>query len=101
MNLLYFFFRDLISNNPPPQNPILLLIRNRRLFRLTLSIAVALGIASLSIDNGQGSTPSALHKVSVAMFIVLTVLQAFQTAVLARNYYAGTSCFPSRIHARY
>ncbi|KAF4615433.1 hypothetical protein D9613_003543 [Agrocybe pediades] len=81
---------DLVSRNPAPTNPVLLLIRNRRLFRLALVAGVVLGITALSINNGQMSnTTSTMHTVSVVIFLVLTVLQAFQTAILVSNHYGG------------
>ncbi|KDR82182.1 hypothetical protein GALMADRAFT_58965 [Galerina marginata CBS 339.88] len=80
---------ELLTDRPPPRNPLLLLIRNRKVFRFALSAGVALGIASATIDNGQSTTAKALHKVSVIVFLILTVLQAFQTAMLARMDMAG------------
>ena len=52
-----------------------------------------LGIVSAVGKNGQDPTQSnTMHIVSVLIFLVLTVLQACQTAVLARNHYSrGTS----------
>jgi len=82
-----------ISDRPPPKNALLLLIRNRRLFRLAMTIAVALGIVSSTMHNGQSSTASALHKISVIIFLILTVLQAFQTLMLARMEHSGATHF--------
>ncbi|KDR82181.1 hypothetical protein GALMADRAFT_135541 [Galerina marginata CBS 339.88] len=76
---------ELLSDRPPPRSPLLILIRNRRLFRLAMTAAVALGISSSTIDNGQSSTAKALHKISIIIFLILTVLQAFQTVMLAMD----------------
>jgi hypothetical protein len=75
---------ELLSDRPRSKNPILIITRNRGIFRMAMSIAVALGIASATIDNGQSSTAKALHKISVIVFFILTLLQAFQTVVLAK-----------------
>ncbi|PPQ91306.1 hypothetical protein CVT25_006600 [Psilocybe cyanescens] len=82
---------ELLCGGPPPRSPILVLVKNRRIFRLAMLVAVVLGVYSASHNNGQGSTSSALHKVSIIIFLVLTVLQAFQTVMLARTEYAGDS----------
>jgi hypothetical protein len=76
---------ELISGRPPSANPILALIRNRHAFRMALSVGVAVGIAGSSIDNGLSSTARTLHKASLIIFLVLTCLQAFQTAILAKQ----------------
>ncbi|KAF9557577.1 hypothetical protein CPC08DRAFT_774939 [Agrocybe pediades] len=74
---------DLVSKNPAPTHPLLLLLRNRHLFHLAMMPAVALGIAASSINNSQTSTTtSAMHTISVIIFLVLTVLQAYQTVIL-------------------
>jgi hypothetical protein len=80
---------ELISGRPQPTNPILVLTRNRHLFRSALSIGVAVGIASATIDNGLSPTARTLHKASLIIFLVLTVLQAFQTLLLAKMDMSG------------
>ncbi|KAJ3716733.1 hypothetical protein DFJ43DRAFT_1134544 [Lentinula guzmanii] len=87
----------------PFDNILNRLIRNRTFFHLTLSTGVALGIAGIvqTSDNPSDSTGSALRKASVVIFVVLTVLQAYQTVVLViaerrddldeRKQYLGTS----------
>jgi hypothetical protein len=94
---------ELLSDRPQSTNPILVITRNRRLFRLAMSIAVALGISSATIDNGQSSTAKSLHKISVIIFLVLTILQAFRTAILAtidrtdgNQYKPGNQTFGSK-----
>jgi hypothetical protein len=80
---------ELLSGREESKNLIIRLTRNRRLFRLGLTVAVALGIAgsSMTSSNSNSSTGinsgSALRKVSTAIFVVLTALQAFQTVILA------------------
>lgn len=54
-----------------------------------MTVAVVLGVFSATHNNGQGNTSATLHKVSIIIFLVLTVLQAFQTAMLARMEYGG------------
>jgi hypothetical protein len=61
------------------------IIGDKRLFRLTLMVAVALGIAGAS--QASGSTPlngNTLRIVSAAIFLVLTVLTGYRTVLLAR-----------------
>lgn len=80
---------ELLSGREESKNPVIRLTRNRRLFKISLLAAVALGIVGLSssstsTSSGSGSSSnSILHKVSTAMFVVLTALQAFQTVILA------------------
>jgi len=54
--------------------------------------AVVLGIVSATQTNDDGSTSatsSSLHKVSIIIFLVLTVLQALQTLILVRMEISG------------
>ncbi|KAF5318140.1 hypothetical protein D9619_012044 [Psilocybe cf. subviscida] len=81
---------ELLSGREASRNPIIALTRNRRLFRVALIVAVALGIAGLSSSSSNSSTGSigsgsnsTLHKVSTGIFVALTALQAFQTVILA------------------
>lgn len=82
---------EILSGHPKSKNIFMALIKNRRLFRLTMIVAVVLGSVSSSISNGGSSqVASALHKATIIIFLVLTVLQAFQTVLLIRMEYAGT-----------
>ncbi|KAK7040390.1 hypothetical protein VNI00_009867 [Paramarasmius palmivorus] len=69
--------------------PILRIAGNRNLFRLILLVAVVLGSvgSSKSADFSNPDdikTGKTLHDVSTIIFLVLTVLQTLQTAVLIR-----------------
>jgi len=81
--------RELLSDAPPPTGIISRITRNRHLFRLALSAGVAVGITG-SINAASTTSTSAvalgkkLRKVSIIIFLVLTVLQAFQTLILLR-----------------
>ncbi|KAK0210031.1 hypothetical protein DFS33DRAFT_1370655 [Desarmillaria ectypa] len=76
--------RELLSDLPPAKGILSRLARNRRIFRLSLSAGVALGIAGITTEsnNPTSSVGTALRKASVIIFLVLTVLQAYQTVVL-------------------
>ncbi|TFK35428.1 hypothetical protein BDQ12DRAFT_655543 [Crucibulum laeve] len=80
--------RESLVDIAPPTNIISSLTRNRKLFRLAMTAAVAIGItgSSMSQDSSPQSvnTGSTLRKISAIIFLVLTVLQAYQTCVLAR-----------------
>ncbi|KAH9483427.1 hypothetical protein JR316_0002894 [Psilocybe cubensis] len=52
-------------------------------------VAVVLGVSAATHNNGQGNAAATLHKVSVIIFFVLTVLQAFQTILLVRMESGG------------
>lgn len=69
------------------ENPLITLTRNRRLFRLVMTIAVALGIAASSSVKSDGSLPSsstALREASTIIFLVMTALLVLQTLYFAR-----------------
>ena len=60
------------------------------LFRLTMLVAVALGVVSASKTNAthnasNDSTIKSLREASTAIFLVLTIFQAFQTLFLAKE----------------
>ncbi|CAA7266695.1 unnamed protein product [Cyclocybe aegerita] len=76
-----------LSDRPPTTNPIIRLTQNRRMFRLALLVAVVIGVVAASGSNGglNDNTSSALRKTSTSIFLVLTVLQAFQTIYLAQT----------------
>lgn len=82
-----------LSNMPLPQNIISRFTQNRHLFRVTLSIAIVLGIIgitkSTSSDASSRSTGSTLHKASTIMFLVLTILQAYQTVLFTMSNNIG------------
>ncbi|KAJ4475506.1 hypothetical protein J3R30DRAFT_3294103 [Lentinula aciculospora] len=92
-----------LCSNISFDNIISRLTRNRMLFHLTLSTGIALGITGIveTSDDPSDSIGSALRKVSVIIFVVLTVLQAYQTVTLViaerrddldeRTRYLGTS----------
>ncbi|KAF5369143.1 hypothetical protein D9757_011065 [Collybiopsis confluens] len=74
------------SSTPATHNPhpLMILLRNRKLFHLALTGGVIMGI--IGITNSTGSSPSSsgnnLRKASLAVFVVLTILQALQTFTL-------------------
>ncbi|KAE9408494.1 hypothetical protein BT96DRAFT_873610 [Gymnopus androsaceus JB14] len=65
---------------------ILHLLRKRRLFRLTLLIPMALGIAGINetSSNPDSSTGTTLRKASTIVFLVLTTIPVLQTVVLIK-----------------
>jgi len=84
--------RILLADPTPPENPILRITQNRRLFRLGILIALILGIISSTTTNSNGSsstTASSLHIASTVLFLVITVLQAVQTIFLATKRVPG------------
>lgn len=83
-----------MSDRSPQYHPVAALTRNRHLFRLILTAGVALGIVGATQSNPEGSLATTLHKVSVIIFLVLTVLQAIQTVLLASMDLAGETYFP-------
>ncbi|KAF8955120.1 hypothetical protein BDZ97DRAFT_1675192 [Flammula alnicola] len=86
----YTICNEIIAGRPESNNPIIRLTKNRQLFRLALTVAVALGIVAASSNNGAESTTNqALHKASTIIFLLLTILQAFQTTVLTRMEIEG------------
>ena len=90
----HFFHRDLLTGRPPPSHPVLRFTRNRRLFRVLLMVAVALGIASSSMTDAthtaaNDNTIKSLHEASTIIFLVLTALQALQTLRLVKDEQLG------------
>ncbi|KJA18843.1 hypothetical protein HYPSUDRAFT_168757 [Hypholoma sublateritium FD-334 SS-4] len=78
---------EIMLNRPESENPIIRLAKNRRLFRLALLIAVILVVSSTSSTNSDGTVSNSSktqHAVGVAIFLVLTAVQAFQTLILAK-----------------
>ncbi|KAF8888344.1 hypothetical protein BD779DRAFT_1524935 [Infundibulicybe gibba] len=88
--------RMLLSDSSKPTGMIASLTANRRIFRLAMTAAVALGIAGAS--NAQSSDPhtanvgKTLRIVGTIIFLVLTVLQAYQTLRVVRAECEDTSC---------
>ncbi|KAF9066003.1 hypothetical protein BDP27DRAFT_1547739 [Rhodocollybia butyracea] len=82
---------ELCEARAPPkyENPFNLLTRNRRLFHLVAVAALIMGIIGITDSTGSSSSPSssgtALRRASVAVFLVLTLVQAYQTFVLVRT----------------
>ncbi|KAJ3869916.1 hypothetical protein EV359DRAFT_29024 [Lentinula novae-zelandiae] len=68
----------------PFDNILNRLMRSRIFFHLGLSTGVALGIVGIveTSNNSSSTIGSVLRKVSVIIFVVLTVLQAYQTVTL-------------------
>jgi len=84
--------RILLADPTPPENPILRITQNRRLFRVAILIALILGIVSATSTNSNGSTSTTsntLHIASTVLFLVVTVLQAVQTIFLASKHITG------------
>ncbi|KAF8179636.1 hypothetical protein BJ912DRAFT_982311 [Pholiota molesta] len=78
---------EILQNRPQSSNPLVRLTKNRLFFRIGLFVAVVLGILSAKEISSNGTishTGNIEHIVSTILFLVLTLLQAFQTVVLAR-----------------
>ncbi|KAF9477939.1 hypothetical protein BDN70DRAFT_944910 [Pholiota conissans] len=78
---------EIMQNRPESSNPIIRLTKNRRLFRLTLLIAVILGVVSSTSASKTGTFSSSgktERQASTILFLILTLLQAFQTLLLAQ-----------------
>ncbi|EIW85842.1 hypothetical protein CONPUDRAFT_70536 [Coniophora puteana RWD-64-598 SS2] len=82
--------RGLLSDAPLPNGPISRITRRRPLFRICLTAAVAVGITG-AIEYAIGTKQSTidlgntLRKVSLWIFLVLSVLVLFQTYLLIRS----------------
>ncbi|KAG6834755.1 hypothetical protein H0H93_007600 [Arthromyces matolae] len=77
--------RWLLLDNPPEleQGPLRLL-KNRRLFRIVLLVAVVIGvIGSTRADSSDPQNGKPYKVASTIIFLALTVLSAFQTVLLA------------------
>ncbi|KAG7086245.1 hypothetical protein E1B28_002215 [Marasmius oreades] len=77
--------------DPAPPNP-LSLIRNQRVYRLIALVAVILGIVAntKSTSPEDEGTGKALKIVSTVIFLMLTLLQTFQTFMLVRVERSGS-----------
>lgn len=83
----HHFRSEIVQNRPESSNPIVQLTKNRRLFRLGLLAAVILGIVASNQISSNGiisHSGKVEREVSTILFLALTLLQAFQTVVLAR-----------------
>ncbi|KAF5386897.1 hypothetical protein D9615_002115 [Tricholomella constricta] len=85
--------RELVSDYTPSAGIVSRIIRRRRLYRLTLLVAVVIG--SVGISEANTNDPSAvsvgqgLHQASTIIFLVLVVLLAYQTLILAKAELRG------------
>ncbi|KAJ3491551.1 hypothetical protein NLJ89_g11327 [Agrocybe chaxingu] len=91
---------EALSDRPESKIRLIRITQNRRMFRLLLLSAVVIGAVGSSIANGSftNSTANALRKTSVIIFLVLTILQAFQTVYYAwmelrGSWFAGLRYF--------
>jgi len=87
--------RTLLSDLRPAEHPILKFTQDRRLFRLFLMVGVALGIVAATRTNSSGPSNTtetkALRIASATIFLVLTLIQALQTGILATSSISGRS----------
>jgi hypothetical protein len=87
---------EILQNRPQSSNPLVRLTKNRLFFRIGLFVAVVLGILSAKEISSNGTishTGNIEHIVSTILFLVLTLLQAFQTVVLARAEHSSQCIF--------
>jgi len=74
-----------LTNAPPSNNIVLRVTSNRRLFRLILTGAVALGIVGSTQASESDPQKGTNFKIaSTVIFLVLTVLLAYQTFLLSQ-----------------
>lgn len=72
-------------------HPILKFTQDRRIFRLLLIVGVVLGVVAGS-ETGTSTKPQQildLRIASVVIFLVLTLVQALQTAILVTSPASG------------
>ncbi|KAJ3812085.1 hypothetical protein F5876DRAFT_38260 [Lentinula aff. lateritia] len=78
---------SLLTTSRAYDNALSFLMQNRKLFHLALTAGMIMGI--IGITDSTSSTPSSsgpiLRKASVIVFVVLTVLQAYQTFILVMS----------------
>ncbi|KAF8189100.1 hypothetical protein K438DRAFT_1722263 [Mycena galopus ATCC 62051] len=88
--LLYSAFtlvldREIASGAPPVEYVPLRIMRDRRFFRIVLIIGVVLGVMgttdATSDDPSKAASGTNLHRASTILFLVLTLIQAVQTAL--------------------
>ncbi|KAE9405794.1 hypothetical protein BT96DRAFT_934554 [Gymnopus androsaceus JB14] len=74
------------------ENPVNAILSNRKLFHLVLLAGLIMGI--IGITDSTGSSPSSsgttLRKASVIVFLILTLLQAYQTFTLRIPSFASS-----------
>jgi len=99
--------RELLAGKPVSGGIIAKITRNRSIFRLTLTAAVALGItgsceAALSSKQSDITLGHNLRTASTAIFLVLTVLLTYQTILLtkAETEYSDYSRGPQSFGAK-
>lgn len=87
-------FRIELLDNTLSTSRISRLIQNRHLFRLALTVAVALGIAASNLVTSSNassrSTGNSLREASTIIFLVLTVLQTYQTVLFVIHNHTRT-----------
>lgn len=92
--------RTLLSDLQAANHPILRITQAKKLFRLVLTAGVVIGIVAASRTTSAGpsntSSTKALRITSVAIFLVLTVVQAIQTVVLATSSVSAQSEYYKR-----
>ncbi|KAF8189111.1 hypothetical protein K438DRAFT_1763860 [Mycena galopus ATCC 62051] len=88
--------REIASGALPVQYTPLRIMRNRRFFRVVLLVGVVLGVmgtTDATSDNASTAAVGAnLHRASTILFLVLTLVQALQTALA----FTQTRRVPSR-----
>jgi len=92
--------RTLLSDLRAANHPILRITQSKGLFRLVLTAGVVIGIvaATRTTSTGPSNTPNtkALRITSVAIFLVLTIVQAVQTIILATSSISAQSQYYTR-----
>ncbi|KAE9395996.1 hypothetical protein BT96DRAFT_825425 [Gymnopus androsaceus JB14] len=82
--LLFGAYGLVLDRSAYYNNPLNVLMSNRKLFHLVLTAGMIMGI--IGISDSTGSSPSSsgttLRKASVIVFLILTLLQAYQTFTL-------------------
>ncbi|THU93238.1 hypothetical protein K435DRAFT_840347 [Dendrothele bispora CBS 962.96] len=74
------------SNSQPSSRPLFQLLQNQRIFHLLTTTTAVLGIVGITYltdpDESKRSTGNTLKKVSVVLFLILTVITVLLTAML-------------------
>jgi len=86
--------RTLLSDLRAADHPILKFTQDRRAFRLLLMVGVIIGIVAGSEIGSSNVNPNQIEDLriaSVVIFLVLTVVQALQTGILATSSVSGHS----------
>jgi hypothetical protein len=85
--MVFLLQRTVLSGIRAANHPILKITQDRRIFRLLLLVGVVLGVVAGS-ETGSNTNPTQildLRIASVVIFLVLTLVQALQTAILATS----------------